>query len=316
MIRVGMITTTAPERCGLRVYSEELVRNARLDNPDIEFHFIGRPFDGSVIDRCADVEIVHVQHVNNLFGGFTLDHILQLKALGKKTICTYHDSTTDNRSQFTLAFDRVVVHQPTSDGFDYIYHGVPWRNLNPLGMYRDFIGTSGFPIPFKNYPLAAKLAREVGMKLYAILPDSPHGDVNQVTEQIMRECPGSVVDRSFPDHQEIISILSECSFTLFPYRHETTGVGGSMRVGIGAQRPVVISNVIRFADVLHEERFRNEFYIIDSAYPTFEQALPVVKQCATDVATGFERIPKLTLEKMSWRASANKYAQIYRELVC
>jgi hypothetical protein len=312
MIRVGLITTVAPERCGLRVYAEELVKHGSRE--DVSFELIGRPFDGeSIITRCQNADIIHVLHVWALFGAFTARHVHKLKAMGKKTVCTFNDSMTENRSEFTLAFDRVVVHQPTGDGFTCIYHGVPIRELNPSGSMSDFIGTSGFPFEFKNYPLAARLARAVGMKLYANLPVSQHVDARTTIEAISRECPGSLVQTNFPPHDEIIGILSNCAFSLFPYRHETTGIGGSARVGIGAQRPVVISNVIRFADLLQEE-FRDEFYVIPSAYPTFEESLPVVQQVVHDIQHKQEKIPIKTLKAMSWKESAAEYVALYREL--
>jgi len=188
------------------------------------------------------------------------------------------------------------------------------KNLEPYeGKLRQYIGTSGFPMAFKNYPLAAQLAKSLDMHLYAILPDSRHANVQNVAYEIMRLCPGSVVDTSYPTHGRILDILSQCAFSLFPYRHETTGIGGSARVGVGAQRPVVITNVIRFLDWVTD--YKDEFYVIEDPYPTFASAYPVVKQVLEDVRNKRERIPVRTLQDQNWRKVAAQYVQVYRELM-
>ena len=317
-MKVGIVSTHAPERCGLRVYTEELMYSATENNRDIDFDIIGRPFDSSVVDRAQGFDIVHVMHVGNLFGAFSTDQVLALKSRGIKTVCTWHESSeTGNRNPYTEAFDRVVVHELTNDGFDIIYHGVPEVIMpirRELHLY-DYVGTSGFPLPFKNYPLAARLAAAVGKKLYAFLPESNHGDVHAVEAEIQNYCPGSIVAKQFAPHAEIVRTLSHCAFTLFPYSHTNTGIGGSMRVGIGAMRPVIISDVIRFRDVLSNPGFSSEFYVIPSANPTFENSIETVMQCAKDVARCEARIPVKTLSAMSWSRSASHYVEIYRGLM-
>ncbi len=313
MIKVGLITTWAPERCGVRTYGEELVRRA---DPDIEYTVISRPFDRSVISRTAHCDVVHILHVNALYPEITVEVINELKAAGKKTVCTFNDSTSENRSVFTVAFDKTVVHQPTSDGFEYIYHGIPTKELKPFdNSLTEFVGTSGFPMGFKNYPLAAKLAQAVGMKLYAILPESQHADVKTVIRDIQRECPGSIIDTGFPSHDEVLDKLSQCAFLLYPYSHTGTGIGGSARMGMAAGRPVVISNVVRFADILAEEKYAKEFYIIQDPYPTFDTAIHTVRQVVQDMQNGTARVPKKTVEDMSWEVVSKKYYQLYRGLM-
>lgn len=320
MIKVGLVTTTEPEHCGIRVYGEDLVTHAAIDNPDVVFTMIGRPFDGpSILERANkhNVEIIHVNHVDSLFGCLTTHDVLEMKKSGFATMCTLHDSLTDNRGDFTNAFDRVVVHQATDDGFKRINFGIPYlkKGYSVRRKRSDFIGTSGFPLGFKNYPLAAKLAHAVGMKLLAFMPLSQYGDASAIEREIKREDPHAEVHIGFPPHCEIVKELAECAFTLFPYNHANTGIGGSARVGIGAQRPVVISNVVRFADILSDERYRDEFYVIPSSYPTFEQSLPVVQKVIDDIALRKEKIPFHTLNDMNWRKSANAYVALYRELV-
>lgn len=313
MIKVGLITTWAPERCGVRTYGEELVRRAEAD---IEYTVLGRPFNASLFDRAADCDIVHILHVNALYPDITVEFINRWKSLGKKTICTFNDSTSENRSVFTVAFDKVVVHQPTSDGFEYIFHGIPVKELKPYsGEMKDYIGTSGFPIGFKNYPLAARLAKAVGMKLYAILPESSHANVSAVAGEIQRYCPGSIIDTGFPSHDEVLDKLSQCAFLLYPYAHTGTGIGGSARMGMAAGRPVVISKVVRFADILADEKYAKEFYIIENPYPCFETSISTVHQVINDLALGTARVPTKTVEDMNWDTVSKRYYKLYRDVM-
>lgn len=317
MTTVALITTTAPERCGIRTYAEEICRHIENGNGSIRFRLIGRPFTAeSVLARTEGADIVHILHVHSLYPEITTQVIQKMKARGQKTICTYNDSTSMNRGEFTAAFDRTIVHQPTSDGFQLIYHGIPEIAMPKpyTGKFDGYIGTSGFPIAFKQYPLAAKLAHAVGKKLYAILPESQHADVNPVIAEITRNCPGSIVDISFPEHDKVLDQLAQCCFTLYPYSHAGTGIGGSARMGMATGRPVVISQVVRFADILADDKYSREFYIIPSGYPTFENSLATVQMVIDDLARKRARVPKQTIEDMGWSKVSKDYERVYKEL--
>lgn len=311
MIRVGLITTQAPERCGVATYSEELMRHA----DGVQFKIIGRPFTPESIERALayDVDIVHLNHVWSLYSNIDFPQVQQWKAMGKKTVCTFNESQTENRSAFTLAFDRVVVHQRTVDGFTYIPHGLLDLPLPEHVPNYEYVGTAGFPIGFKNYGMIAAAARSVGLKLLAFAPESPHANAQDVYSQIHSACPGSHVDMEFRSHEYIIQALSHCLCTVFPHAHAGGGISGSVRLGVSAQRPVVISSAGRFTDFINE--YPEEFYIIPSGNPSIGEVAHALREVRSGVEAGCARQPERVIRDMNWKSVANQYVEIYKDLM-
>lgn len=311
MIRVGLVSTFKPEACGHAMYADELMRST--EDPAIEYKIIGRPLNAAAItERTQDCDIIHINHAWQLFGDLNEHIINSWKAAGKKTVCTFHESSYENRSAFTVAFDRVVVHWRSVDGFEHIPDGILDLGY-PSAEGKDFIGIVGFPFDYKNYPLAARIAQSLGKKLFAFIPESHHIDHRPVVNQILALNPGATVVTSLHEQDWIIKKFRTCLFTMFPYAHTGSGIGGSVRLGIAAKRPVLISNVVRFDDLRTD--YADEFYITPTAYPTFEDTLPVAGRIIDDIDKRTERIPWRTLEDMNWKKSAARYTKVYKELM-
>lgn len=311
MIRVGLVSTFKPEACGHAMYADELMRST--EDPDVEYKIIGRPLNAAAItERIQDCDVVHVNHAWQLFGDLNEHVIASWKAAGKKTVCTFHESSYENRSAFTVAFDRVVVHWKSIDGFTHIPDGI-LDNGHKVEDGKDFIGIVGFPFDYKNYPLCARIAQTLGAKLFAFIPESNHIDYRPVMYQLQLLNPGCTVITDLRDQEFIIKTFSTCLFTMFPYAHTGSGIGGSVRLGIAAKRPVLISNVVRFDDLRTD--YADEFYITPTAYPTFENTLPVAGRIMEDIDKRTARIPYRTLEDMNWKKSASRYVEIYKELM-
>lgn len=314
MIKVALITTWAPERCGLATYSEELVNNLK---GEVAFSIVTQPFDWSICERISDADIVHVNHVNALFGALTYKDILKFKLMGKKTVCTFQESNTENRSGFTLAFDRVVVHQRgTVDGFTHIPHGIPDIDVSGVTTFRafeNFIGTAGFPIGFKNYEMLANVVHDVGAKLYAFIPESAHADALKAAKTIQDFCPGSIVRTDFASHEKIAKALATCVATVQPHNHAGGGVSGSVRMCLAAKRPTIISAASRFSDLLTD--YRDEVYVMENAYPTVNDLREALLQVFKDIEAGCEKRPNRVITETNWRVCAQKYLQVYKEVM-
>lgn len=313
MIRVAQVTTHAPERCGLATYVEALMRHTT--DPEIEYRVIGRPFDGpSVISRVGDADIVHVHHVWALFGGFDQGTVRQLQNMGKKVIVTFNESTHHNASDFTNVFNRVIVHHDgTTDGFTHIPHGVWNIPLPPyLGAGAGFIGTAGFPIFFKNDLIVAKVAKELGMRVMAFLPESPHGDALGTKMAMLNVDPASIITTDYLPTEVIVRQLSQCEFTLFAHTHAGGGISGSVRFGLAARRPTIITKTGRTSDL--DKYYQDEVYFIDGN-PTIDSAIEMARRVKFDIAQGTEKIPSRCVEEMSWQNTAQQYCKVYREVM-
>lgn len=312
MIKVGLVTTWE-EPCGHFCYASELVEHVSIC--DVQFVIIGRPFTPqTIIGKAleAQCDIVHINHANQLFGDLNASHIKHLRSLGIKTVATWHESTTENRSELTVAFDRVVVHQATSDGFARINDGI-WNFPASGQTYTDFVGIVGFPFAYKNVEITAEAVAHAGLRLKAFLPASHHVDVDPIMRAVIAKCPGSVVYTGWNEQKQIIREFQSCMMTLFPYAHCGTGIGGSVRLGIAARRPVIISKVVRFQDLL--DGYRDEFYVIDNPYPRTNEIYNAVQAVKADLLLGYAKVPSRCIADMDWKKSAAAYVQIYQELM-
>jgi glycosyltransferase involved in cell wall biosynthesis len=313
-ITVGLVTTVAPELCGHRTYAEELVYHANIVAPEIAFKLIGRPFNPErILQETADVDVVHINHAWQLFSDLTPVHIAEIRNRGQRTVCTFHESSYENRSVFTCAFDRVVVHQKTIDGFTHIRDGI-WAHDTeyPDANGSPFIGTVGFPIGYKNLFNLAEAVNTTGYRLLAYLPESPHAHAAPVAERIRRLCPGSQIYTDFHDQRDIITAFAHCAATAFPSHHAGSGIGGSVRLGIAARRPVVISRVERFSDLWTD--YVNEFYVVNYPYSTANDIAQVLFQVEADCRHNVVRKPVKCAADMSWMKSAEAYCKLYNDL--
>src|SRR2546428_357792 len=112
MLKVGLLTSWN-ERCGIAEYAKNLVFNTSRENTysDVEQVVLNiNTFNSENTLLFRPEDIIHINYEPGLFGWLTTSCINHLKAMGKKTVLTLHTSHDgDNRSEFTNAFDRVVV---------------------------------------------------------------------------------------------------------------------------------------------------------------------------------------------------------------
>jgi len=118
MTKVDLVTPWN-ERCGIAEYANDLVSNAS-DQTQFQIHCKLLPPPNVVFP----FDIVHVNHEDGLFRHWTADDIRVLRRNGKRTILTKHNSFPHCRNNFDSAFDAVVVHEETNDGFFHIPHGI------------------------------------------------------------------------------------------------------------------------------------------------------------------------------------------------
>src|SRR4051812_31654769 len=110
-MRVALLTTYS-EPCGIAEYAKSLVKS--LEGV-VDFDIYDRDRWNIATLLAGDYDILHLNHEGALFHWFTLPMVEQIKATGKKVVMTLHSSCHFNRSAFTLAFSKVVVHHKTND---------------------------------------------------------------------------------------------------------------------------------------------------------------------------------------------------------
>jgi glycosyltransferase involved in cell wall biosynthesis len=155
----------------------------------------------------------------------------------------------------------------------------------------------------------ARIAQHLGLSMLMFAPESKHGDARGVAHKIRQMVPQAEIVFEFLPQEEIATRLSECAVTCWFYKAHSiqSGISGSVRLGLAAGRPIVISRCGMYRDTFHYE---DEIYFVPSDTPTFENALPVVQE-----ALKGEKCPNRIIKDMSWQRCGRLYDEIYRKLL-
>lgn len=306
-MKIGLLTTWN-EKCGIAEYARNLVMYATT--PDIEFVIYGREVWSwpTLIYKIIEdkIDIIHVNHEPGLFRWLDIGIIGNIKSRGIKVVLTYHTSNeTNNHSNFTDVFDRVVLHEKTNDGFVYIPEGIPVVELSPNVAREVTLGTAGFPFPWKGFHAVAKASKLLDMGCVVVAPDSSHFDTQLMKQCVMDAQPNASYITLWLKEEEVIKTLSECYVNVFAYSGHPQGISGAVRMGLAAARPLVLTRCRQFRDLYDYE---DEIEFIQFPY---EQ----------DIAEGVRKVvkgnkrPSRVLKDFSWINSGRKYVDVYRSVV-
>lgn len=327
MIRV-LLVTTWEERCGIYANSLNVVRHRAVD---VEYKICARPFSPEQIrDAASDCDIVQVAYEHNLHGHLVgLGVFDGLRKQAKKTVCVFHNVWPDDgrylvsspfytrQNPILKEFDAVVVQDPHTDprdGFVYIPQGV--MDVPKASTVEPKLGTAGFPTEAKGSLIMARVAQHLGLGVMQFMPESKHADAHGMARQIRGMVPNADLYFDFHPQEYIASRLSECLLTCWLYRAHMgqSGIGGSVRLGLAAGRPVVISRCAMYRDLFND--YEDEIYFVESDQPSFESVLPVIQKVLADIEAGNPKRPHRVIRECSWQKCGQMYAEIYRRLLC
>jgi len=328
MISVALLTTWE-ERCGIYSHSLNIV-NHRV--PGIEYIIVPRPWSVEQILVAAEpCQVVHVSYEHTLHGHLVGTGIFQrLREMGKITVCTFHNFWPDDgryaisspfytrQNPILKEFDAVVVqdsHTDPKDGFIYIPQGV--MDVSRASTVEPKLGTAGFPTEAKGSLIMARVACELGLGVMQFMPESKHADARGMAAKIRSMVPAADLYFGFHPQEYIASRLSECLMTCWLYRAfpSQSGIAGSVRLGVAAGRPMVITRCGMYRDIWQSETYSQEVYCIDSDTPTFENVLPVVQRVLADIEAGNPKRPQRILVDAAWKRCGQLYAELYNRLL-
>lgn len=301
MIKVALVTTYA-ERCGIAEYAKSLV--AALSGR-ITFDIYDRDrWDVGKI-AAGGYDIFHLNYEAGLFTQwFNVRELWRIKETHRPTVMTLHNSRAHNVNPLTASFDKVVVHEKTSDGFTHIPEGIR-EGFNIDLPDRDTLGTAGFPFPHKGFKEVAETSKILGTGCFMIGPTSRHVDTDAV-ETAVKEINFRVtyIKEYWPEDKVISTLRDSAGVLMFPYQGDCSGISGAVRLGLATGRPIVLTRNQMFRDLF---AYEDEIEFAQSHNPRH------LVDAVMRVTRNGKR-PRRVISDMGWSKSAAMYEQLYKEL--
>lgn len=258
---------------------------------------------------CANADILHVNYEPGLFRWLGAEHIAAAKAMGKRTVMTLHTSAEgNNRHGLSAVFDRVVVHEQTTEGYTHIPEGVPVYKFSAVDgedKGANVIGTVGFPFSWKGFHQVAIASSLLGMGCVVIAPESPHADTYAMEAVCRAAQPSIQYIKDWLSDGATIEVLHDCAVNVFAYAGGNYGISGAVRLGLAAGRPIVCTRNRQFRDLY---AYENEVTFINSQDPN-EIARGVQEALAKGV------VPNQILKDMSWEVVGKQYQELYKSMM-
>ncbi|SRR6266566_3397187 len=321
-MRVGIVTTSwTQHRCGVAEYTRMLIENMAVVAPDIEMTPIFGPYDfQNLYPRvmAGQFDVIHFQYDSGYVGIFGSGVATKFRAGGAKitlTLCDHHAQNNRQLFSFTAEFDRVIVHQQTPDGFEFVPIGIDVLEDSTWSEKNTSIGLGGFPLAQKRTlevaQAAAILVKETerikGVAM--VCPESQHVNTHYIGHLVKQAFPSANYITSWLPQKEVSKILATNLVNVYPMADGKSGISSCVRMGIATGSHMVLTKSLMFADLWENEGYRNEIEWIEQN--------PTPRTIADGVLRVIEngKRPKKILEELTWKNSAKKYAEMYRSLV-
>ena len=312
-LKIGVISNW-DRQCGNAQYARDLI--AELEK---EFVVVGLPASMDQV-RQTNIDEVDVVIVNWHPSRVTLTEqdMTWLKEKGKKVILilqnSFQESTFVDFGSMLLVVDMVVAHEEMTfmgeqPKFRCIQHGIP--EIEVPAPYEDkWIGTAGFAFPWKRFDVVAEAAKKFGARCRIISSQSDQMDTKSLLDGIAGHLgPLADMHRDWYPVQEVVQMLAECALNIFWFNsyslEDRLGQSGSVRLGLAAKRPTIISTHKKFRTLLP---YGDELYIClreEDVYQAVEEILAAPEKA---------KLPKRLLEEMGWSKTGAQYRALVHGL--
>lgn len=255
--------------CGIAEHSRMLKAAVEGADPLIAIDPVPEALDSSAVytdvveaeERGQPYHVLHLNYHAALHSRWDADAIRAFRhQTDLPVLVTYHDTGVPNSAQCRAvidAADAAVVHEPFDDlppektyywrmGVEEIVAG--GLELTPLAQ-RPWLGTVGFPFPWKNYDELARVTEAAGWGLLLIAPGATEEDVTRWR----RLNPALWLVRDFVSAPLVQNYLRACDATAFCYVTHNTGQSGAILQGIAAKKPVIALHTCRQFRALYRD---------------------------------------------------------------
>lgn len=320
-----LLVTTWKTDCGIAEHSAMLRQAVQAADPEIVVMPYEEGLDPTVVVSREDWinpkdAVVHLNYHAALHSRWAPEWIRRIQAYGVKVLVTYHDSGVPNADQckaVCTAADYFVLHEPYDDlggNGEYLRMGVPslddhvpylgrerWKKAYPDQL---FLGSVGFPFPWKSYEELARVTAAAEWGLFLIAPRA----TSEQIDQWRAINPYTVVRNDFLCRKEVVRLLHDCDATAFTYGCANTGQSGAILQGIAARKPVIAFSHCRQMRSLYLDPLGQEVILWCQTFDDVALCLRNMQIQRVDPG-----IAALAAQD-SWTKVGERYSQIYRSL--
>ncbi len=300
--KIGLLTNQHTH-CGIAEYGRDLV--SYLSD---YYNVHSSSSLQELIDGYPKVILVNWQPVRTTM---TVPMVKAVQAAGIKVIVIFHDSCewtygySDN--DMLACADAVVAHEKLASELklDVIPFGIPLVDNLPVPS-EPKVGVAGFPFPWKRFDVVVSAAAKFGIKCCMIAPQHEYFDSAPFIAKTRKDL-GSLAEiyTDWLPTEMVVKLLASCTLNIFWFesqiREDQVGQSGSVRLGIAARRPVIISAHRKFKTLLP---YLDEIYMATTEEVVFQYVAQILRG-------EHVKRPNRILDDMGW----NRTAEMYRELI-
>ena len=303
-MRIALITSWN-EQCGIAEYARNLIQNT----PDADYEIINRfqtyQNQKTKIDQC---DLFVLNYEPGILGHWTKEIVSQIST--PKILILHTSNANNNLNEFTDSFDKVVVHEDAWETrhtykFVYIPMGIPDFRFASIVRYYKEIGTFGIPFPKKGFHQVCQAAQILGKTACVTAPATRHFDTEIMKRVCLEANPFCNYQTNWMPQEDVITILSFHEVNVFAYNGNDLGISAAVRLGLAAQRPIVLTRDRQFRDLF---AYEDEITFVDSNDPQV-----LAEGISQAIAKGI--VPKRVVEDMSWKKVGEKYLTLYKSLI-
>jgi hypothetical protein len=308
-MKVGLISNWDVQ-CGNAEYGRALCHELRK-----EFEVVELPPDTGLarkeISLDKDIRLVII----NWHGGrvqVRKEDTGQMQDKGVKVI-VIDQNCTGGAGAVGFGADGYVAHEPAKNiRYSFIPHGIPEVETSKVLSKVAMVGTAGFPFPWKRYDVVAEVAKKFNIMALMIAPKSDQMNTDVFMDGIKGHIPGlALIHREWLPTAEVVRMLSECVLNIFWFQSmdssDELGQSGSVRLGIAAKRPTIISTHRKLKTLW---KYDDELYIC----PKEEDVYKAVEEIL--LAPHLAKIPDKILKEQGWSVTGKQYRELVKELDC
>lgn len=311
------LVTSWETPCGIAEHSAMLIEAVRAADPTLRFEIMhadngARPPHPETVRSVANRwPIVHLNYHAALHSLYTPDWVVEIQKQGCKVVITFHDTgvpNSDLAKALCRAADAFIIHEPADDlpKSHYWRMGVPgWPTPRGITQGYPWLGTIGFPFPWKHYDKLAEVTALCGWGFFVIAPSATDEQITAWS----RLNPHVKVNTDFIPRAQAISHLAECDATAFTYVTHNTGQSGAVLQGIAARKPVIALKTCRQFRALYEDPIGRATIKWAETFEDVAAHLRNIKiqRCDPGIVA--------LAEQDSWTKLGKKYADLYRSLL-